>query len=378
MGTAKRRFRRLGARLSVALLAVSAGIDVPTAQAGRDDVADALAEVVLTQQALVTASSALDDALSRLAQAQREKLKNTESSAVAARVLAGSRIDAANSAAASYVSGNRDDGALLGVLTANGAAAQAMLRAVADKRHDDVARNAKRWMEADAAVRAVATRMSELEREVRRAASELKNARKAALEAIDKLTRAQQRVAERRALSSSSGIPDVAMQAYQNASQWALITSGCDAPWWAIAAIGRHESHHGFYLSALMEDGSVVPRLFGIALDGTRSLAVRDTDGGVLDEDPVWDRAIGPMQVIPQTWTWYSANYDLDADGNSIEDPHNINDASRLTAAMLCRNGGDLRTEEGLRRGYWGYNPSQVYNDVVFATAMEYAKLGAR
>ncbi len=381
--TAAALLRKLGSRLLLSLITVSVvGVMLlPSAQASRDEVADALEEVARTQQELITTSAALDEALRRLSETNQEKLRSLESSAAAARALSASRMDAANNAAASYVGGDRDDTALLGMLSAKGVAAQTMLRAVADGRQEVVLQNAEAWKGADSYVRTLAASMVEVELDVQRAAAALQSARRAAFAAIEELTRAQQREAERRLLASgatSAGIPHVAMQAYQNASEWALGAASCDAPWWAIAAVGRHESHHGSYLAALLEDGSVVPRLFGIPLDGTRSLVVRDTDDGAMDEDDVWDRAIGPMQVLPQTWTWYAKQYDFDADGNSVEDPHNINDAARLTAAMLCRNGGDLRTEAGLRRGYWGYNPSQGYNDVVFATAMEYAKLGAR
>ena len=37
-----------------------------------------------------------------------------------------------------------------------------------------------------------------------------------------------------------------------------------------------------------------------------------DTDGGELDKDTVYDRAVGPMQFIPSTW----AVVKVDADGD--------------------------------------------------------------
>lgn len=38
-------------------------------------------------------------------------------------------------------------------------------------------------------------------------------------------------------------------------------------------------------------------------LDGTSgNLHIPDTDKGKLDGDPLMDRAMGPMQFIPETW----------------------------------------------------------------------------
>lgn len=342
---------------------------------------EALARVAKTQQVLVAASRELDDALKRLAESKSEVIEGDERLVSSATELVVSRVDAANSAAASFVAGGREDGVLVGVLVPEMAGARTMLRAVADGRAALVVQNAANWREAGVALQAAAARMADAEAAVRQAAARLERARLDAVTAIEELAAAKLRAAQNRLLaedSSITGIPRIALRAYMAASEWAKTDLGCDAPWWTVAAVGRHESHHGSYLAVLMEDGSVLPHLFGIPLDGTRSLAVRDTDNGAMDDDPVWDRAMGPMQVLPQTWSWYAGRYELDADQNTVEDPHNINDATRLTAAMLCRNGGDLRTEAGLRRAYWAYNPSLTYNDTVLGTALEYAKLGAR
>jgi hypothetical protein len=40
-----------------------------------------------------------------------------------------------------------------------------------------------------------------------------------------------------------------------------------------------------------------------VALDGSAGRQeILDTDGGLYDNDLVYDRAVGPMQSIPQTW----------------------------------------------------------------------------
>ena len=58
------------------------------------------------------------------------------------------------------------------------------------------------------------------------------------------------------------------------------------------------------------------PGIYGIALDGTNNTAViRDTDGGQYDSDDEFDRAIGPMQFIPSTWS--VVGVDSDGDGSA-------------------------------------------------------------
>jgi hypothetical protein len=171
-------------------------------------------------------------------------------------------------------------------------------------------------------------------------------------------------------------LPITALHAYQLAARWARSSGSCAIEWWMIAAIGRHESHHGRYLSAaLYTDGTVSPKIIGIPLDGTRSLRVWDTDNGVLDGDTVYDRAVGPMQFIPGTWYGYRRMFDVDANGDGFADPHNIYEATRATASLLCRNAPTLTTAEGLKRGLWSYNPSESYNVRVFASSQEYRSL---
>ena len=71
-------------------------------------------------------------------------------------------------------------------------------------------------------------------------------------------------------------------------------------------------------------------RLYGVALDGDGTVAIPDSDGGELDGDAEHDRAMGPMQLIPQTWR----NWHVDGGGDGVEDPQNIDDAGFAYKAL--------------------------------------------
>ncbi|MGH9250938.1 MAG: lytic transglycosylase domain-containing protein [Acidimicrobiales bacterium] len=123
-----------------------------------------------------------------------------------------------------------------------------------------------------------------------------------------------------------SGIPVVAQRAYQKAASAPATDESCGLRWTLLAAIGRVESNHGRFGGAqLREDGYGTKPIRGIPLDGRPNVAlIRDTDGGALDGDTTYDRAVGPMQFIPSTWR--SVGVDANADGR--RDPNNIYDAA--------------------------------------------------
>lgn len=155
-----------------------------------------------------------------------------------------------------------------------------------------------------------------------------------------------------------------------------VIHPGCGVQWWMLAGIGRVETRHGTFNrlpepSVVGADGQVLPEIIGIPLNGESETAViTDTDGGLLDRDPVFDRAVGPMQFIPSTW----AGNGLDSDGDGVADPHNLYDAALSAAHYLCRTAGSVNTVEGLRRGYFAYNHSDVYVDTVYRFAIGYSE----
>ena len=130
----------------------------------------------------------------------------------------------------------------------------------------------------------------------------------------------------------------------------ALSPAGCRLTVPMLAAIGQVESGN---LADHTLDGHVVsPAILGPVLDGTTFRAVPDTDGGQWDGNTTWDRALGPMQIIPASWRVVG----LDMDGDGVRDPQNIYDAAGAAMAYLCAGGRDLGTDEGLRTAILSYN----------------------
>jgi membrane-bound lytic murein transglycosylase B len=171
---------------------------------------------------------------------------------------------------------------------------------------------------------------------------------------------------------AANGIPSVALNAYRvAAARMDHADPGCGIAWWLLAGIGRVESDHGRFAGArLLANGTSVPKIIGIPLDGHGTEVVRDTDGGRLDGDPVYDRAVGPMQFVPQTWE----SYGVDATGDGVADPFNINDAALTAARYLCAAGGNLRTHDGQVRAVLTYNHSNAYLAEVLALADAYRR----
>jgi membrane-bound lytic murein transglycosylase B len=171
--------------------------------------------------------------------------------------------------------------------------------------------------------------------------------------------------------ASTNGIPAPALTAYQRAAQ--IIDSAdrsCHMPWELIAAIGRVESDHGQYAgNHLTAKGIAVPGIYGPELNGRNGTqAIPDTDGGLIDHDKVWDRAVGPMQFIPSTWQVVK----VDADGDGQRNPQDINDASLATAVYLCSGGENLSTPSGRQQAVFRYNHSQQYVDLVLRLMAAY------
>ena len=166
-------------------------------------------------------------------------------------------------------------------------------------------------------------------------------------------------------------VPGRALTAYQRAETvMRQADPGCHVTWQLIAAIGQVESNHGRFAGALMTaDGVVHPAIYGPRLTGQGSFSrITDTDAGLLDGDQRFDRAVGPMQFIPSTWTVVG----VDADGDGRRDPQDIDDASLATGVYLCSGDDDLATAAGQRAAVYRYNHSDSYVDLVIGIMAGY------
>jgi membrane-bound lytic murein transglycosylase B len=168
------------------------------------------------------------------------------------------------------------------------------------------------------------------------------------------------------------GIPARALAAYAAAA----VALGderpdCGLTWVTLAGVARVESDHGRYGGRVLTgDGRPDRAITGVRLDGAGDVAaIADTDGGVLDGDVHWDRAVGPPQFLPSTWDTHGA--DGDADG--VAEPQDIDDAAVAAGRYLCAAGGDLTTGEGWWRAVLAYNASPEYAADVLAAADTYA-----
>ncbi len=125
------------------------------------------------------------------------------------------------------------------------------------------------------------------------------------------------------------------------------------------------ESNHGRANGNTLDDnGLATPGIFGVALNGAnRTTEIVDTDAGQFDNDAAYDRAVGPMQFIPSTWSVVG----VDADGDGVRNPQDIDDAALGTAVYLCSGSDDLGTDAGRRGAVYRYNHSQSYVDLVLA-----------
>lgn len=162
------------------------------------------------------------------------------------------------------------------------------------------------------------------------------------------------------AVTNSVGIPARSLGAYQAAVPQA--PAGCDMRWQVIAGISAIESGHGTFSgdgidrsAGPLPDGKAVAPIIGPALDGGEFALIWDTDGGQLDGDKVYDRAVGFTQAIPETWRRVMV-------GRPAADPQDIDDAALFTALEVCRAaGGSVNNEQNLRRAIYAYNQDDAY-----------------
>lgn len=170
--------------------------------------------------------------------------------------------------------------------------------------------------------------------------------------------------------AASAGIPERAVRAYAGATLvLARERPGCHLGWTTLAAIGYIETGHGTHGGTrLGEAGYPETPIRGPALDGRGVGQITDSDGGQWDGDPVWDRAVGPMQFIPQTW----ARWGADGNGDGQADPNQIDDAALAAGRYLCHS-NTLNTVEGWRAAVFSYNHSDKYVDDIANVANSYS-----
>lgn len=176
-------------------------------------------------------------------------------------------------------------------------------------------------------------------------------------------------------ITATTGIPYTAVLAYAGAVMAAEVNfPGCTLSWNTLAGIGLVESDHGRHDGASIDEaGNVAPPIFGVPLTGGAVENIPDTDGGEIDGTAEFDRAVGPMQIIPSTWT----SWTIDANGDGMQDPHNIYDATLAAADYLCFHNPDWTTPEDWRAGISWYNSATGYATNVASAAQLYAEAAA-
>jgi membrane-bound lytic murein transglycosylase B len=170
---------------------------------------------------------------------------------------------------------------------------------------------------------------------------------------------------------ATNGIPSAALYSYRRAETLlSKADESCKLPWNLVAAIGRVESNHGRSNgNTLSADGLATPGIYGVPLNGNGVAKIPDSDKGSLDNDTVWDRAVGPMQFLPGTWS--SVGVDSDNDGK--KNPQDIDDAATAAGIYLCAGSDDLSSDGGARSAVHRYNHSDSYVDLVMKISAAYA-----
>jgi membrane-bound lytic murein transglycosylase B len=175
-------------------------------------------------------------------------------------------------------------------------------------------------------------------------------------------------------LTKTLNIPTTALEAYAYA-EWVVTQTRptCKLSWTTLAGIGSAASDHGRTGDRTLDPQGVPhPVLIGPALDGLAGrVKVPDIDGGALDGDQTWDHAIGPMQLIPSMWRASG----VDADGDGLASPHDIDDAALAAAYFLCVNNQDLSVVANWKAAVSSYYGMALLIDKVYDAAQQYGVL---
>ena len=171
-------------------------------------------------------------------------------------------------------------------------------------------------------------------------------------------------------LGASTGVPAVAIAAYQHAQIVLSHTDPtCHLSWEDVAGIGRVESDNGQTWGSgarITSNGTLFPPIYGIPLNGSNGTPAMPAPGGG------WVRAEGPMQFLPATW----AEYAQDGNGDGKRNPQNFYDAALTTGVFLCANGGNMNARSGLTAAILAYNHSDAYVALVESWISFYSHVG--
>jgi hypothetical protein len=165
-------------------------------------------------------------------------------------------------------------------------------------------------------------------------------------------------------------LPARVLQAYRGAAaSLSRSDAGCHLTWPLLAGIGKVESGHA-YGGEVDRHGDTLEPILGPVLDGGPGVAaIPDTDDGRWDTDDTWDRAVGPMQFIPSSWSIHGQ----DGNHDGRRDPNNVVDAALASGSYLCTGDRDVDVEKQRRAAVFSYNHSWDYVDLVLAWADAYA-----
>lgn len=176
----------------------------------------------------------------------------------------------------------------------------------------------------------------------------------------------------------STGIPPVVKSAYVAAQSYlASSDPSCHLSWADLAAIGQLESGQAQWDGTrLAPNGDTYPVILGPPLDGSGGTAVLASPGGSLfDGGGPYERAIGPMQLLPATWLSVAPMLPP----GMARDPSNVFSAATAAGIYLCRAAGPqgLQSPSGLQRAYQSYNHSRSYVLGAMSLARHFGAVGA-